>query len=38
MCEDCVYQDDCNGISDSATEQKEKCISEDYSLFEERID
>ena len=35
MCENCVNKEDCDGISISAQMQKEQCISEDYSMFEE---
>lgn len=38
MCENCAYQDYCNGASVSATDQKEKCISKDYSMFEENLE
>ena len=32
---DCIYYDDCNGTSMTAITQKELCLYENYSMYEE---
>lgn len=36
-CDECIYKEDCEGISISAQMTKEICIGNDYELYEEEL-